>query len=569
MFYMRKIYFVLAIVSAATLLVDKLNAQSLPVGTPVLEDYYRRQQLLGKLDSNLSFSLRPILSGAQLNTTDVFYPDSTTRKTINGGPFTFGNGKGLVRILPLSVFQQFNAHHPYGWNDGPIIPAKGYQTMISGGVFVKYGPLSVQFRPEYVYATNPAFDGFASGHDDNELRQYYAFHNMVDWPERYGTAAYSKAFLGQSSVRLTFGAVSIGVSNENIWWGPGVNNALVLTNNPSGFNHLTLNTLRPVQTAVGSFEGQIIAGKLVNSNYPALLTTTTSDGTNLAVAKNQSSRYFTGFNLNYHPKWIPGFTLGLIRSFNAYYDDVKKGGFNAYVPFFTSYTKKNVNDGVGDLFPRDQITSLYGRWLFQKAMAEVYFEYGWQDNLYNLTDLIQSPEHSRAYIFGVRKMIPVKGRADQHILISTEVTQTSQHAERSIREVGLWYVNYQLLHGHTQDGQTLGAGTGTGGNIQSFEVAWVAGLKKFGMGFDRFEHNMDFAEMNFPPINGNNRNWVDLAFSLKGEWNYKGLLFNAKLQGIKSLNYQWIIKDYDPAKYYIPHNDVYNFQGQLGVTYRF
>ncbi len=566
---MRKIFFVLTVVFAVVLLANDLSAQSLPVGTPVLEDYYRRQQLLGKLDSNLSFSVRPILSGAQLNVSDIFYPDSTTGKTINGGPFTFGKGRGVFKVLPLTVLQQFNSHHPYGWNDGAMIPARGYQTMISGGLYFKYGPLSVQLRPEYVYASNPAFDGFATGRSDDDLIKYYSFHNMVDWPERYGTTSYNKLFLGQSSVRLTFGAVSMGFSNENIWWGPGVNNALVVTNNPSGFNHLTLNTVRPLKTPIGLFEAQLIAGKLVNSAYPALLTTTTSAAVKLDSNKNASARYFTGFNLNYHPKWIPGFTLGLVRSFNAYYDDVKKGGFSAYVPFFISYTKQNVNSGVGDLFPRDQITSLYARWLFQKAKAEVYFEYGWEDNLYNLTDLIQSPEHSRAYIFGVRKLIPFKGRADQHILISTEVTQTSQHAERSIREVGLWYANYQLLEGHTHDGQTLGAGTGTGGNIQSFEVSWVSGLKKFGVGLDRFEHDMDFAEMLFPPINGNSRNWVDLALSLKGEWNYKNLLFNAKIQGIKSLNYQWVLKDFVPNQYYIPHNDVYNFQGQFGVTYRF
>ena len=35
-------------------------AQFLPVGTPVLEDYYRRAQLLGEIDSSISFTSRPI-----------------------------------------------------------------------------------------------------------------------------------------------------------------------------------------------------------------------------------------------------------------------------------------------------------------------------------------------------------------------------------------------------------------------------------------------------------------------------------------------------------------------------
>jgi hypothetical protein len=569
---MKKIFSVLTIVAVISVsLLNKLHAQSIPVGSPVLDDYYRRMQLLGKVDSNLSYTVRPLLSNTGLRTNNIFDPDSTLKNDhlVYSGPIIWGNGKGILQILPLSWQQQFNSDHPYGWNDGPMIPAKGYQTMVSGGFFLKYGPLSIQVRPEYVYATNPAFTGYNTNRSNAELASYYSFHNLVDAPERFGTNSYNEAFLGQSSINLTFGPMLIGLSNENLWWGPGIQNALVLTNNAAGFKHFTINTIRPIKTVIGSFEGQVIAGKLINSPYSALLTTTLPDGTKLDTNKRISSRYFTGFNINYHPRWIPGFTLGIIRTFNAYYDDVKNGGFKAYVPFFTSYTKNSVNNGLGDAFPRDQITSLYARWLFPKAQAEVYFEYGFEDNLYNLADLAQSPEHSRAYIFGLRKMLSINGRSDQHILFSTEITQTSQHAERGIREVGLWYLNYQLLQGHTNDGQTLGAGTGTGGNIQSVDISWVSGLKKFGVGFERYEHDVDFSEVNLPTINGNSRNWVDFALALKGEWNYKNLLFNAKLQEIKSMNYEWILKDYNPNQYYIPHNDAYNFHGELGVTFRF
>jgi hypothetical protein len=563
---MKKIFFVLAVsLFINVFLVSKVRAQSLSVGTPVLEDYYRRAQLLGGVDSVLSFAVRPLLSNIELKTKNIFDPDST----LKGGVFLFGGKHGVFKILPITWLQQFNSDHPYGWNDGAMIPARGYQTMVSGGFYLKYGPLSIQFRPEYVYANNTSFNGYDAGHTGQDLIDYYSFHNAVDWPERYGTTAYKKAFLGQSSIRLTFGPMSVGLSNENLWWGPGIQNALVLTNNAAGFKHLTINTIKPIKTYFGHFEGQLIAGHLDNSIYPSLLTTSLPGGPSLYETKRDSWRYFTGFNINYHPKWLPGFTVGVIRTFNAYYDDVKNSGFSSYFPFFTSYTKQNINSGVGDLFPRDQITSLYGRWLFKKAQAEIYFEYGWEDNLYNLADLTLSPEHSRAYILGFRKFIPFNGRKDQHILISSEITQTSQHTERSIREVGLWYVNYQLLHGHTHDGQTLGAGTGTGGNIQSIDISWVSGLKKIGISVERYEHDVDFSEIYLPPVNGNSRNWVDFAFALKTEWNFKNLLINAKLQEVKSFNYEWILKDYDPGQYYIPHNNVYNFHGELGVTYRF
>src|SRR6202000_204509 len=109
-----------------------------------------------------------------------------------------------------------------------------------------------------------------------------------------------------------------------------------------------------------------------------------------------------------------------------------------------------------------------------------------------------------------------------------------------------------------------------GGNLQTVNVSWVSGLKKLGVVFQRYEHDTDYAEGVFPAINGNSRNWVDFALGLQGDWSYKNLLFNAKLQGVKSLNYEWILKDYDPSNtYYIPRNDAFNLHAELGVTFRF
>src|SRR3546814_9488235 len=51
-----------------------LWAQTLPVGSPLLEDYYRRLQLLGEVDSSISFSMRPLTADA-LGQTNVFDPE--------------------------------------------------------------------------------------------------------------------------------------------------------------------------------------------------------------------------------------------------------------------------------------------------------------------------------------------------------------------------------------------------------------------------------------------------------------------------------------------------------------
>jgi hypothetical protein len=575
---MKNLYISIITLSFFVFFANLAKAQSLPVGTPLLEDFYRRKQLLGELDSTISFAIRPLFPAASFKVGNVFDPDSSLSRenySTHSGPVRFANGKGEFQILPLTWQQQYNSNHPYGWNDGGMIPARGYQSMASGGFFAKLGPLSIQLRPEFVFAQNRDFDGFGVGRSDQDLQAYYNFYVAIDAPERFGNGAYTKVNWGQSSVNLTFGPVLFGLSNENMWWGPGVKNALLMTNNAAGFKHFTLNTVRPLKTIIGSFEAQIIAGKLENSGFNSLPITVNSSGANLVSPFNDDWRYLTGFNISYQPKWVPGLFLGFMRDFMSYGEDLK--GFKNYLPFFTPVQKANTADeggAGGDPFIRDQRLSMYARWVFEKAHAEVYFEYGLNDNSFNFRDFAGSPDHSRAYIFGISKLIPIKYKKDEFIKINAEIDQLSQSVDRLVRPAGGFYQHFQVRQGYTNLGQVLGAGTGSGGDLQSIDISWVKGLKKLGLAFERYEHNADFyiGDFNNPGLgdfNGQSRRWVDFSLAALGEWNYKNLLFSAKLQGIRSLNYMWKMKDYTPDEYYIPHNDVFNFHGELGVSFRF
>jgi hypothetical protein len=568
---MKKLYYsILTVVVCSGLNLPQLMAQSLPVGTPVLEDYYRRKQLLGELDSTVSFTSRPLFPTEAFKVHNAFDPDSSLREEgwlKFDGPLSFANGYGKFQILPFSLQQQYNSDHPYGWNDGAMIPANGYQSLITGGFFAKIGPLSIQLQPEFVYAANKSFDGFAYDRSDAELRKYYGMYNGTDLPERFGQGAYNKVLWGQSSIRLTFGPASIGLSNENLWWGPGMRNSLLMSNTASGFKHLTLNTVRPIHTYIGSFEAQIIGGRLDATGLSPLEAQNAANGQDLFTKKRDDWRYLSAFNISYQPKWVPGLFIGFTRAFHAYQSDLS--GLKDYVPFFTPFQKVNTDDG--DPFDRDQLTSLYARWVFVKAKAEVYFEYGLNDNAYNIRDFIGSPDHSRAYLFGVRKLIPLKYRNDEFISVNAEFTQMSQSADRLVRDAGGWYYHGRVRDGYTNKGQLMGAGIGPGGNLQSLEVSWVKDLKRLGLSLERYEHNLDFYNEYLGDFKGQSRRWVDFAIAAQGEWNYGNLLFNAKLQGIRSMNYQWRLKDYDPtsSRYYIPHNGVFNFHGEFGVSYRF
>ncbi|RZJ54204.1 MAG: hypothetical protein EOO45_30650, partial [Flavobacterium sp.] len=280
------------------------NAQTVPVGAQGLEDYYRRSQLVGQLDSTVSFTIRPLIPSSAFSVKDFAYPDASELKYNLLDANSFGvskDGKFKWQLLPMSVQLQANSHHPYGWNDGAMIPAKGLQTLLTAGIFAEYGPLSIQFKPEVVMAPNSRFDTFNEDHYDVITARYYDFYNNIDLPARFGNDGVTRAYWGQSSIRLNYKALSFGLSTENLWWGPGLRNSLLMSNTAPGFKHLTLNTRKPISSPVGSFEGQIIAGRLEDSGYGVLEPEREYFGQPLFVAKPKDWRYLSGLALTWQP----------------------------------------------------------------------------------------------------------------------------------------------------------------------------------------------------------------------------------------------------------------------------
>ncbi|MDB5111718.1 MAG: hypothetical protein JWR67_2832 [Mucilaginibacter sp.] len=545
-----------------------LHGQSLPVGTTAIEDYYRRAQLLGAADTNVSFTVRPVFPDLINKRTTVFYPDSSERRynLMNAKSSWQSDDKKLkISLLPLNLQTQFNSAYPYGWNDGAMIPAKGLQTLISAGVFAQFGPLTIQLRPEFVSAQNSnlTFDPKAY---DVIFARYYDIYNNIDLPVRFGTSSYTRAYWGQSSIRLNYKSLSFGLSTENLWWGPGIQSSLLMSNTAPGFPHLTLNTLRPLKTPIGSFEGQIIAGGLRNSGFPPLEPDHYYFGTDLYVPKPNNWRYLAGIVITWQPKWVPGLFLGYDKTSQTYGKDLS--GLKDYLPLFSPVKKTSAPDN--SLNQPDQLSAVFMRWLWTQEHAEIYFEWGQYNNTQDLMQTLLAPNNSRAYIFGVRKLLPFKKSDNENILIGVEVTQLQENSISNIKNGTEWYVSQSIRQGYTNYGQELGAGIGPGANLQTIEVSWVKGLKKIGLQFDRYVHNNDFYYYVFTDTQDYTRHWVDLSLAAMGEWNYKNLIFNVKIQGIQSRNYQWALSTLNGNDYsFTNQTNKFNLQIQTGVTYRF
>ncbi|RYZ30110.1 MAG: hypothetical protein EOO10_03960 [Chitinophagaceae bacterium] len=535
----------------------KSLSQSLPAGTPVLEDYMRRKQIKGEIGSDISFTVRPLYVTPGLQYDSLYATKNILPISKKSFQLNFANDKGLFRMLPLSFKQQHNSHHAYGWNDGSMVPANGYQSLLSFGVFTKFGPVTVQLQPELVYAQNRGFKTFPDSHNDTIWKNYYAaFLNTIDNPEHFGNKPFAKLFPGQSSIRFNFKKLSVGISSENLWWGPGLRNSLLMSNNAPGFPHLTLNTSAPLQSPVGSFEGQLVSGILKKSGFISADTNRTYNGRRLFEPKPEGDRYLNGITINWQPKWTKGLYLGFSRVFYLYRFNVEHS-INGYLPVVGQLFKGNLSEAEQeDKMKRDQLLSFFFRLILPKEKAEIYAEFGRNDHSGNTRDLLMEPEHSSAFLIGFRKIFETSKKTDVELM--AELTNLQKPSTLLIRAQESWYSHYQVRDGYTHKGQVIGAGIGPGGNSQTIGVNVIKELHKTGVVLERVVHNNDFYYTAFTPEQDYWRHWVDLSIQVNKSFQYKNLLMDARISWVKSLNYQWVRE-----------SDVHNLQPSLSVFYLF
>ena len=553
--------------------------QTLNLNNPIFENNLRRAQLNGDIDSSISFTLRPLDLNLYEIDKDIFNYDLYSPTIIS-----FLNGNGKLKILPIDFNFDFSSHHPYNRNNGSMITNRGYQQLVSAGIYFELGPLSIQIKPENIYAENKAYEGFWDGHYDITWAKRYILWNRMDIPERFGENAYKKTTLGQSSIRLNYKSLSIGLSSENIWWGPSLRNGIMMSNNAQGFNHVTLNTRKPLETFLGNFEFQFVTGRLEASGFKPPQPDRTYAGSQLYRRKiNQANdkygvwRFFQGYSLTYSPKFIPNIYIGFNRWLQMYgalfenrytwisEDERYKGASIGWFPIFQNTIRKNdkLEPFEGDI---DQAASAFFRWVWEDSKAEIYGEFAYNDAKANFRDLLSDSDHSRAVTLGIYKLFDSKKDNSQYEF-HWEWTQMEQTASRLVRNAGSWYSHGRVYHGFTNNGEVMGSGIGPGSNSQYFSISRIKKNEKLGTALEIIDQDNDFYYLAFEDSADFRRYWKDFNFHIFFEKKIKNFWGSVNLMYSRSLNYQWELIDNPSLPYYQPGRDVNNFHIDFKLTY--
>lgn len=494
-------------------------------GEPMLEEAGRRAQLLGKGDPDASYLIRPVM----LPLSELVAGDSIPA----GKPLVPGKAPDWKR-LPLRAALGHSGKRPYGSYPYLTVPARGPQLWISPGVHYEKDWLDFRFQPELVLAGNTSYEGFPSGLKSATNGDYFFYANTLNFPERFAQGAVFRVGWGQTKLAARWRNWEASLGAQSIWWGPGQFHSLIFSHHAPGFPHLTLGTRAPVSTFMGSFETQILFGRLASTAYAP----TQQEALNQQYYRPHrlEPRYLNALIVTYSPKWLDGVSFGFSRTFQIHNSD-RPSGFRAMVPVIMPLIKEKYGftNANGNW---DQQVAVFGRWLLRPAQAEIYFEYGRRDHALNWREFIMNPDHARAYLLGFSKLWTME---QGHIQLRGEMTQQQESINRLMRysdNSGSTWHTHSRVRGFTHRGEPLGVGLGQGSNVQTLEFAYLNGWKKTGVRFERVARNADFyyaaaeADPALAP-------WTDLALALLWERKINNVNVSATGQYIGSYHFQW------------------------------
>lgn len=479
----------------------------IPVGNSDIDELVRNLVLLDKIPSNSNLTIRPYYTETILNYQSLL---QAIDSSIEYDPLLYNKKYFTLKKLPLQFGQKLNTNQPYGGNDGAMSYSKGYQFQISGGVYAQFKNIKLLLRPEYVQTASQEY----------KTSSYWGQVNP----------AYKKLLLGNSSLRFDLGKISMGVATQNLWWGPGIYNSLLMSNNAQGFFHYSINSNRPIKNFLGTFQFQVISATLTQDSLQGF------ENNGLRRRNiNKSDRFLSSLAVDYQPSFLKNISFGINRSLQSYKNQLPTDFVQKNIPVLGAFFGST--DVARDTFPQDQTVSIYTKWMFPKSHAELYYQFAYNDAKANWRDLWLDMSHSTAYILGFKKLFILKDQ--KYLDLGMEVMKLGQTPSYLHRNAGNFYEHGQIREGYTNQNQILGAGSGFGNNMQTIQISMNKGWNKIGIIFHHIQQNPMALVSGVNDLGLRKIKWDDYAYGLQSRFKYKNILFNANVEWVNSKNYLW------------------------------
>jgi hypothetical protein len=387
-----------------------------------------------------------------------------------------------VQLLAPELLVVGNTAYPRDWNDGALWSGRGMNAALTAGARFQWGPLSAAIAPVAAWQANAEFD-IRPRSDTVRSEFASAWWNNIDTPQRFGPGSFTHVEPGQSYARVDVRGFGLGISTENIRWGPSQRNPLLLSGTAAGFAHAFIETGRPVDIWIGDLEFQLFWGRLEESEY------FDSDPDN-------DRRMLAGLLVAFQPRPLDGLTVGAARLQALTWWPELSLGEVVLRPY------RGVGDNVLGRTGNNQLISAFFRWATAPAGIEVYGEWAREDHWDGWTGLLRNLDASQAWTLGLQK---VTRRGDDALRLSAEVTHLSDALPINFgartRGVG-FYTHTAVRQGHTHKGQLLGAPIGTGAESLFFGADYFWDGGRTGVSIERARYEDDVYNIQFAPYFG-------------------------------------------------------------------
>jgi hypothetical protein len=411
-----------------------------------------------------------------------------------------------VLLFAPELFSVAHTAHPWRGNDGALRAGVGRNLLLTAGLAYQANIVSFTLLPQLLHEENGRFQTIPYPQDSSPPRSvwanpFYGPSNSLDYPLRFGSGSRTTVeWQGRLAVTFT-PALRIGAGREERWWGPGVENALVLSNNAPALEQIFIESAAPIETAAGRFSYVYLLARVNESEF------FDEDASN-------DRRTLSAGMLIWDP--APRFsllpTLGLTRAVLNAEGPTLANAFSLFADAGRPWARPE--DAARGM---DQITGVFAHWRAPSERAAAWVEWVRYEQPASLREFLEQPGHSQGYTLGLEQARPLS-RGTLHY--AAEFSYMEPSTSIRTRPVETSYVGKGTVQGWTQEGQMLGPWIGPGASSQWLRADYRTPGWRTGVTLGRLRRDANVRFQNLPNLS---REDVQLYASARYARTWRGL----------------------------------------------